>query len=192
MSKATPGKRERLVTSAMRLFHQQGLRRTSIADVAQDAGVPVGNVYYYFKTKDALRDAVIDRFMERQRLLEEGFADEARPQRRLARFIQRTIDERNVLAAFGCPLGGLCSEVCKSDPDKATASGRVFAAMLTWLQDQFQALGCGRASRGHAVHLLSALEGVSLLAGTFSDAGLVEREGKRLQAWVKTVGKVAP
>ena len=168
----------------MRLFHEQGLRRTSIADVAKEAEVPVGNVYYYFKTKESLRDAVVERFMERQQQLEERIEDDERPERRLARFIQRTIDERNVLAAYGCPLGGLCAETCKADPDNAASTGRVFAAILEWMTTQFRALGCGRASRDHAVHLLSALEGVSLLAGTFSDAKLVQREGKRLQQWV--------
>jgi TetR/AcrR family transcriptional regulator, transcriptional repressor for nem operon len=30
----------------------KGVERTTLADVAQAADVPVGNVYYYFKTKD--------------------------------------------------------------------------------------------------------------------------------------------
>jgi len=35
-------------------------REDDARDIAQAADVPVGNVYYYFKTKDELVQAVID------------------------------------------------------------------------------------------------------------------------------------
>ena len=53
------GKRERLVTSAREAIHHQGVEATTLADIAQAADVPVGNVYYYFKTKDDLVVAAI-------------------------------------------------------------------------------------------------------------------------------------
>ena len=42
------GKRERLVDSARDLFHERGVQRTTLAEVAERAEVPLGNVYYYF------------------------------------------------------------------------------------------------------------------------------------------------
>ena len=54
-----PGNRERLVTAAVQLLHQQGIERTTLADIAKAADVPPGNVYYYFKTRDELVRAVI-------------------------------------------------------------------------------------------------------------------------------------
>src|ERR671919_636475 len=54
------GKRERLVASAIGLLHQQGVENTTLAEIAQSADVPPGNVYYYFKTKDELVGAAID------------------------------------------------------------------------------------------------------------------------------------
>ena len=44
------GKRARLVAAACQVLHEQGVERTTLADIALAAGVPVGNVYYYFKT----------------------------------------------------------------------------------------------------------------------------------------------
>ena len=54
------GKRERLVAAARQVLHEQGVERTTLADIADAADVPVGNVYYYFKTKDELVAAAID------------------------------------------------------------------------------------------------------------------------------------
>src|SRR6516165_3905370 len=47
-----PGKRDRLIAAAVLLLHRHGVERTTLADIAKAADVPVGNVYYYFKTKD--------------------------------------------------------------------------------------------------------------------------------------------
>src|SRR6202049_1249515 len=55
-----PDKRQRLVEGARLLLHQQGVEKTTLADIAQAADVPAGNVYYYFKTKDELVQASID------------------------------------------------------------------------------------------------------------------------------------
>src|SRR6202165_2800601 len=55
-----PDKRQRLVEGARLVLHRQGVEKTTLADIAQAADVPVGNVYYYFKTKDELVQATID------------------------------------------------------------------------------------------------------------------------------------
>ena len=39
------------MSAARELVHRQGVARTTLADIAQAADVPVGNVYYYFRQK---------------------------------------------------------------------------------------------------------------------------------------------
>jgi AcrR family transcriptional regulator len=57
MGKPQPDKRTRLIETAMKLAYRNGFRETSLADIAEAARVPVGNVYYYFKTKEELGEA---------------------------------------------------------------------------------------------------------------------------------------
>ncbi len=45
MSKAQADKRTRLIETATKLAHLRGFRETSLADIAEAANVPVGNVY---------------------------------------------------------------------------------------------------------------------------------------------------
>lgn len=52
-------KRERLREAANSLFLSKGYANTSLADIAKEAKVPLGNVYYYFKTKKEFLDEVI-------------------------------------------------------------------------------------------------------------------------------------
>ena len=64
MRTAQPDKRTRLIETATKLAYGRGFRETSLADIAEAARVPVGNVYYYFKTKQELAEAGVERRLE--------------------------------------------------------------------------------------------------------------------------------
>jgi AcrR family transcriptional regulator len=46
--------RERLVATALRLFREDGFQATTMRRIATEAGVSLGNAYYYFGSKDDL------------------------------------------------------------------------------------------------------------------------------------------
>lgn len=47
-------RRQQLLEAAQRLFHQYGPHKTTVADIAREAGVGVGTVYLEFSNKDAI------------------------------------------------------------------------------------------------------------------------------------------
>jgi len=51
--------RARLLDASVRLFAEQGVAGTTVAEIAAAAGVTSAMVHYYFKTKDQLLDAVV-------------------------------------------------------------------------------------------------------------------------------------
>ena len=54
-----PDVRAKLLDAAVRLFAEQGVAGTTVAEIARRAGVTSAMVHYYFKTKDQLLDAVV-------------------------------------------------------------------------------------------------------------------------------------
>jgi AcrR family transcriptional regulator len=46
--------RERLIQTALRLFREVGFQATTMRRIADEAGVSLGNAYYYFASKDEL------------------------------------------------------------------------------------------------------------------------------------------
>jgi hypothetical protein len=60
MARTHIDKRSRLVSAAVGLAYQNGFGATSLADIAREAEVPLGNVYYYFKTKDDIGEAIVE------------------------------------------------------------------------------------------------------------------------------------
>lgn len=66
-SEASTGEtRERINAAAFRLFGRQGYARTSVADIADAAGVKKPLLYYYFPSKEALYQSL---FQQSQALL---------------------------------------------------------------------------------------------------------------------------
>jgi AcrR family transcriptional regulator len=96
--------------------------------------VPLGNAYYYFKTKQALCEAVIAAHAAG---LEEQFARWARhddPRLRLRGMVRAPRAVLDDLIAYGCPHGSLCQELEKLGPDSplAQAAAALMQRYVDW------------------------------------------------------------
>jgi AcrR family transcriptional regulator len=183
---APTDKRERLIASATELIHRQGVQETSLADIADAAEVPLGNVYYYFKTKDELVAAAIDVRAEQMRSTLGSLERHGTPEARLKAFVRKVSEQSDETARFGCPVGSLCSELDKREDGLAADGAHLMALSIDWAEAQFRAMGRSDA-RELAVALIAAYQGISLLTNTFRDPTLMRREGKRLQRWIDSL-----
>jgi TetR/AcrR family transcriptional regulator, transcriptional repressor for nem operon len=183
----TTDKRARLIEAAVRLAYQRGFGRTSLTDIAKEAQVSLGNVYYYFKSKDEIGEAIIERYLAAFRGTRDQLGALGSARERLCTFAQMTIDARAVIAQSGCPLLTLCSEFRKETGPLARNSAQLFAEPLAWMEGQFRELGKSGEARGLAVHLLAALEGIAALAHALEDPELIVAEIERLQCWIRTL-----
>lgn len=46
--------RQRILSAALKLFHERGFEAATMRDIAEEAGVATGAAYYYFPSKDAI------------------------------------------------------------------------------------------------------------------------------------------
>jgi AcrR family transcriptional regulator len=187
MPKLKADNRTRLLQAAEKVTYRYGFGTAALADIAKESGVPLGNIYYYFKTKDEIGDAIVEHRVARFRNMLQELDKADSPKERLCGFIQLKINNREGLARGGCPVGTLCSELQKYGGVAAKKSAVLFTEALSWMERQFKALGKGADSRGLAVHLLSATQGVSVLAHTFHDPSLIDIETARLKQWIRAL-----
>ena len=178
-------KRESLVDAAARLFHHKGYEHTSLADIAAAAGVPLGNVYYYFKTRGELLKAVSEswrRIMQARRAEWEKLDS---PRDRLLAYVDSFEASEEEFTAHGCPAGSLCLETSKLGGEAAADAAAVFRDSLEWMESQFRALGIPKGqARENAARLLGARQGSVLLASTFQDPTFIRQELARLRKWL--------
>jgi TetR/AcrR family transcriptional repressor of nem operon len=183
---ARSGKRERLVASAGELLHRKGVGATTLADIAQAADVPVGNVYYYFKTKDDLVRAVIGAQAAQVDAMLTSFETLAQPAERLKALVRRWEQMREVVARYGCPFGTLTSELDRRDDGLDIEAAGPIRRILKWAEIQIRYLG-PRDARELATTLFAGVQGGALLASALRDPNLMSNQVRYLERWIDTL-----
>lgn len=187
----TPNKRDRLVSGARRVIYERGVERTSLADVAEVAGIPVGNIYYYFKTKDDLVAAAAEAHVSDLGELFQRLEALDSPQERLHGLLDELSHVGGSVAEYGCPLGTLAGELDKRNGTMASPqSQQLLVTMVDWAEQQFVGLERGDA-RQLAVALIAGYEGAALLTHSLRDPELLADQVQRLQQWVDEIADTA-
>ncbi|WP_214411553.1 TetR/AcrR family transcriptional regulator [Sphaerisporangium fuscum] len=180
-------KRQRLTAAAARVLHQQGVERTTIADIATAAEVPVGNVYYYFKTKDDLIQAALGEHAGRLAQLTHELDKLPDPIQRLKALVEAWVGQRDVAARYGCPTGTLAVELDKrAEGGLDLEAGRVLRLLLDWAAHQFRELGLPDPD-DLALTFVGAYQGMSLLANALRDPEVMTGQGARLTRWLDSL-----
>lgn len=186
---AARGKRERLVAAAVELTYRQGFGKTTLSDLADESQVPLGNIYYYFKTRDDIGNAVLDQRQGEFAAMRDRLSELESPLARLMAFVEMTIENASLVAQRGCPMGSLTAELLKDGGELAQRARALMADPMAWMAEQFAAMGHEADAGDLALQLQSALQGASLLAQSFGEAEPLEREGRRLLGWLKALGE---
>jgi TetR/AcrR family transcriptional regulator, transcriptional repressor for nem operon len=180
------GKRERLVASAANLLHRQGVLATTLAHVAAAADVPVGNVYYYFRTKDDLIHAVIEARAEQITAMLATLGGQSGPRDRLKALARSWDDMREVVARHGCPFGTLCVELDRREDGLRDAAAGLMELFIDWAQAQFDELDRPDA-RDLAVTLISRVQGAALLTSTLRDPEVITVQIRHVENWIDSL-----
>lgn len=180
-------KRMKLILAATGLMHQQGFNLTTLADIAQEADVPLGNVYYYFKTKEAIGIAVIEKRASEWSERLAGWSQLGDPLERLMMLINFGLENIDITARFGCPIGGLCQELGKQGGALSDLAAKLLHDILNWSEEQFKALGLTDKASELALNFISTLQGMFLLTHTFKDPKLAQNQSKELKVWLETL-----
>lgn len=180
-------KRERLVEAADKLIYEQTFHTTTLADIAKLADVPLGNVYYYFKTKEAIIDAVLQKRTNEWRSLFQQWEQIPDIKQRLAALLEHNVTQSETLARFGCVIGSLCQELGKQGGILANAAAKLMSDILKWIETQFNEMGKGERSSQLATYFLSGIQGMNLLTLTFKEPQFMQRQSQSLQEWLATL-----
>ena len=176
--------REKLTKAATILFYEQGVGNTTLADVSAASGVPLGNIYYHFKTKDELTEAVIQR---RGEALQATFASAENETTPLAKLLVIVNDSRNrseELSRYGCPYASLASDLDKLGSEHDAA--QLLRLYLDYAEEQFTALELAEP-RALSGEFVSRLQGAHVLTHALKSEDALYTQLDRLEAWLKSL-----
>lgn len=98
-------KRERILRASIEVFYQCGFQNATVGDVAASMSLTKAAVYYYFDSKEALLDAIIERCSDLTlEAIERGIAEGDSPATRLVsacyRFAHVVLDNQKLIALY--------------------------------------------------------------------------------------------
>jgi len=182
----TGEKRARLVNAARILIHRQGFNKTTLVHIARESGVPLGNVYYYFKTKDEIALAAIQERRQNLKLASEKWEKNPDPRQRLSSFLSMVEDMRLTISKYGCPVGSLCQELDKDGTNLSKNADETLQWMINWASAQFLLMGKENAAE-LGLQFITILQGVSLVAHTLQDPDVIFRQVHQTRDWLQTL-----
>jgi TetR/AcrR family transcriptional regulator, transcriptional repressor for nem operon len=174
--------RDRLIESALDVFHARGYNGSGVQDIVDAAGVPKGSFYNHFDSKEALGVEVVRAYIDLvgAYVVEAGAADilsgDGTPLERIRRYFEAVIEQN---ASFGvrkgCLLGNFATELAPHSTEIAKA---VTAALDNWSAAVAQALAqaqeAGELSKDADVdalarYLVDGYEGAAVRAKLIGD-----------------------
>jgi TetR/AcrR family transcriptional regulator, transcriptional repressor for nem operon len=186
--------RDQILDAAGRLIHLRGYHNTSLDDVLRESGVGKGNFYYYFKSKEGLGYAIIDRVVQGflERTLEPAFADtEADPVEQIHAFLDRIVDiHRRRNCVGGCPMGNLASELSDVHEGFRQRLAEIFDHWRVKLADALERgrrrgrLRADLDAAGAAGFVVASLEGAILMAKVTRDISVLEKSVAELRHYL--------
>jgi len=179
--------RQRIVQAADRLFYSRGYNQTSFSDISDETGIPRGNFYYYFKTKDDILDAVVaSRLTFFKQVLDDCNCQSDDPKTRLKIFIATPLGQEEQVIKYGCPIGTLGSELVK-DQDHLIAKEKltvVFDLIKSWMVEQFMRISSADKAADYAMDLLAKMQGFTIIASVYKDVNYLHRATQSAQDWI--------
>lgn len=85
-------KEEVILEAALEVFSQRGFHGSTIDQIAEVAGMSKPNLLYYFRTKEAMHQALIDRVLENWLEPLEAFDAEGDPEQEIKSYIRRKLE----------------------------------------------------------------------------------------------------
>jgi AcrR family transcriptional regulator len=124
-------KRRAILVAALRRFLHYGLKKTSMQEVAADAGLAVGTLYLYFADKDALVMGCAERFAEeREEEVQALLSRSLRADRKLVTYVRARYQNWQEVGLRAPGALELAEAILRLEPEKTVQGAQDFTRHL--------------------------------------------------------------
>ena len=180
----------RLIETAAALMHARGVNDVGVQEICATAGVQKGSFYHFFKSKDDLAAAAIDKHWSdaRNQFWRLAFGEDVAPLDRIRRFFQMAYfyfkqAHEEGTGISGCPFGNAALEMAAHNDAISEKVSLVFSDATSFFQKAIE----DAARRGDisvrdpqqsAETLWAYYEGILVIAKARRDPEVIRRLGQ--------------
>jgi len=179
--------KERLLNSALDLFHARSYANVGVQELCEHAGVKKGSFYHFFPSKRDLTIAALDRQWEiaKRMVWEPAFSKQLPALKRLERCFDLFYEHQCGAKAKtgqvpGCPFGNLALELSTQDEAIRRKVDEILRECTRYVERMLRdAITAGELSEldvaATAEEMVAYMEGVMLMAKTRNDPKVIRK-----------------
>lgn len=168
-----PSRRTQIIRAALQRFRTHAVSGTTLRDLAQAAGLPIGNLYYYFKSRDDLLLAVLEECERELDVLLDRWAPLA-PLDWLTAYFDWLLLDPEASTTLGCPFGTLAGELRALGHPAAERGAHLVRRYRTAVVQQ-------TAAAGIQMDVFMAVQGVYTVSRILADPALFEQSIREIR-----------
>lgn len=181
---------------AQELMLEKGFVATTVDEICNAAGLTKGTFFHYFKSKEELAKAALDRFFYRQlEMVGRGsFRRSADPLARVYGLVDSFIEySKHPVAQKGCLLGNFSQELSATHPELRRQCEQRFAEASAIMKKELDAARLKHLPRarvdtqGLAEHFIAVLQGSLILGKAKQDFEVVEKNLVHFKGYLRAV-----
>ncbi|MBL4894481.1 MAG: TetR/AcrR family transcriptional regulator [Emcibacter sp.] len=176
-----------LVQTALRLFHERGYSKVTLADIAKAAGLSLKETEDYFPSLQKICHQVIEAHSDRQMAEFEIIEQNSNPRQRLSLYLDTLVEDTDVLISKGCPMTNLYFDVKREDSELADHAAELLQQRLGWIREQFVVITRVENITDLPERLDSAIHGISILAQVTGAPRLIQNQVNQLKSWIRSM-----
>lgn len=181
--------KQRLLSTARDLFYARSYEDVGVQEICRKAGVQKGSFYHFFPSKRDLTVAMLDESWQQFRamLLTDVFVRTVPPLERLQRLLDMQYSHHAEMKqqtgmVFGCPFGNLACEMSTQDEVIRGRLKRIFKDIEAFIEEVLEEAVAANDlpeldTRATASAMVVYLEGLSVMAKTYNEPGIVKQLG---------------
>ena len=152
----------------------RGYHAVSFRDLAEELGIKSSSVHYYFRQKEDLGIALVERYAERFFAALDARIEKAKtPEDRIRAFAGVYRDALTGSDRI-CLCGMLGAESCGLPSELSDAAAGFLQANIDWVAKALTDEMKPKARKRRAAHIVATLQGAMILASSLKDYGLYD------------------
>jgi len=174
----------------------KGFVATTVDEICEAAGLTKGSFFHYFESKEALGQAVLDRFVASryQSIQAAPFSKNSDPLQRVYGYLDFVIKmSQEPSVRKGCLLGSFAQDLSETHPDIRKSCARHFTGWAELLKQDLDKAKAKYAPKARfdtsslAEHFIAVFEGSIILAKSKRDPELFEKNLRHFKRYLKNL-----
>ncbi len=165
---------EKLMDAAESGIRLRGYHAVSFRDLAEELGIKSSSVHYYFRQKEDLGIALVERYAERFFAALDAKASKAKTPEDRIRAFARTYRDALTGSDRICLCGMLGAESCGLPSTLSDAAAEFLQANVDWVAKTLSGTMKPKARKRRAAHIVATLQGAMILASSLKDYSIYD------------------